>query len=227
MSCHEMPLVEFLRNELDDIQFETVLRHADSCPDCRERLQVIAGLEAAYGTPEADEAGDTRARSSRLLALAASLLLAVVIPFFFWKDTGPPGLATKEKYPYFPLQTRSQPPQSEESSTTEVRARAFAAYRAGNFAEAELWFAKAPEKADLLFYRGVTRYFLDRHSAALQDLARAASLDPNWRAPSLWYQANTYLKLNDQEKAIQTLTELRSLGGSYQKRAEHLLRRLQ
>lgn len=224
MSCHEMPLVEFLRNELDDIQFETVLRHADSCPDCRERLQVIAGLEAAYGTPEA---GEHRTRGSRILALAATALLAIALPFFFWTSSGPAELATKEKYPHFPLQTRSQPPQSEQSSTTEVRARAFAAYRAGNFPEAELWFAKAPEEADLLFYRGVTRYFLDRHSDALRDLARAAALDPNWRSASLWYQTNVYLKLNDQANAIQRLAKLSSQsGGQYQKRAEQLLRRL-
>lgn len=224
MSCHEMPLVEFLRNELDDIQFETVLRHAESCPDCRERLQVIAGLEAAYGKPEA---GEYRGRSSRILALAATLLLAVVIPFFFWKSSGVAELATKEKYPYFPLQTRSQAPQREQAPAEEIRARAFAAYRSGNFLEAELWFAKAPEEGELLFYRGVTRYFLERHSDALQDLARAAALDPKWRSPSLWYQANVHLKLNDQEKAIQTLAKLSSeSGGPYQKRAEQLLRRL-
>ena len=47
MKCEEMPLAEFLKAELDAEETERVVKHAEECPTCRERIQVMAALAAS------------------------------------------------------------------------------------------------------------------------------------------------------------------------------------
>ena len=77
MKCQQVPLLEFLRSELEAEQIERTLEHLEGCSECRERLQVIIRLstiEAGRRTPR---------KTSRMWLIAAALLLAVSIPVLY------------------------------------------------------------------------------------------------------------------------------------------------
>ena len=74
MKCQQVPLLEFLRSELEAKQIERTLEHLEGCSECRERLQVIIRLETI------DAGRRVKRKTSRMWLIAAALLLAVSIP---------------------------------------------------------------------------------------------------------------------------------------------------
>ena len=225
MHCDQAPLIELLGGELEISLTEQVLAHIGGCPTCRERLQTMAAVKALYGREHS-----MKPSRPRFWPPAASLLIALFIPAFYlaWHISGPEAreladLATGERYPYFPLQTRSDV----SGTTQESRRQAFEAYGTNRLKEASGWFQRLPEDADALFYSGVTHYLLGEYPAALGKLARAVELDRQWEGAAWWYQANIYLKVRQKEKAEAKLKELVDRSNStYEREALQLLEEL-
>ena len=221
MNCQQAPLLEFLRADTEVIRTEEVLRHLEECGNCRERLQVVVALEALYS----DQLVRRRLPGGWLIA--ATLLLVSLIPLVYHNWLGVPAgpaslasLATQEKYPCFPLLTRSS------TLIPHSRNRAFEAYNAGDFKQAEDWFAKLIADGESLFYQGVTQYFLGRHSDALNNLEKAVQMDARWKVPALWYEANILLKTGRKDEAEKALTHLARSQNEYREKARKLLSQL-
>ena len=223
MNCDERPLLEFLRAELDARETNQTVEHLEQRQDCRERLQIMATLEAHY----------PRMRSRlpswrRYWKLAAGILVATSGLLFYrlWLGEAPEtqilaALATREKYPLVSLQTRSDPLQGQ----SEARIQAVRAYLRDDFQEAAFWFAKTRPSSEMDFYRGVSLYFLNRFPEALEHLRRAASEDPRWGDASRWYQAQVHLKRGQAVPARQLLQSL-ARDGEFAGAARGLLQRL-
>ena len=225
MHCDQVPLIELLGDELESAQWDQALAHIEVCPTCRERLQTMAAVKALDGRT-------LSLKPSRLRfgALAASLLIALLIPaFYLIRHTSVSeaeelaGLATTEKHPYFPLRTRSDASRSSQES----RRRAFAAYSINRFKEASTWFQRLPANAAVLFYGGVTHYLLGEYPTALEKLGQAVELDRQWEGAAGWYEANTYLQTGQKERAETKLKELVNQSSEYEKRALQLLQELE
>lgn len=224
MNCPQAPLLEFVRAELDGETTEQVLRHLEACPECRQRLRVIAGLEAFYREKRA------RRKASKLWLLAAGVLAVIALPVLYssWEGlrrgrADLAALATRETYPYFPLHTRSGQAAAEAPS---IRESAFAAYNERDFRTAEREFSRIPADAEILFYRGVACYFLGLHDEALENWERALQSDSRWREPVLWYRANVFLKSGEAQSARDLLATLAREPGEFQQRAGALLEQL-
>ncbi len=226
MSCEQVPLIEFLHGELGSSETEHVLSHIEGCPTCRERLQTMAAVEGVYR----DRHPSLR-NIPRFWLVAAGLLIAVLVATFYslWHRSSidsleMASLASEEKYPYFPLHTRSE----SEGLETNNRERAFAAYSADHFREASEWFAQLPPSADTLFYSAVTHYLLEEYPQALEQLAEAVKLDNQWETVGLWYKANIYLKTEQKRPAQRALRDLVREGqNEYRQKALELLERLE
>ena len=225
MRCDQVPLIELLGSQLESSRTEQALAHIEGCPACRERLQTMAAVKALHDSDLVPVHSRLRFR-----ALAASLLIALLIPVFFLirhpdsEAESLASLATRDKHPYFPLQTRSDTSRS----LPENRRRAFAAYSANHFKEATEGFQRLPAGADVLFYSGVSHYLLEEFSPALERLEQAVALDRRWESAAWWYEANTYLKTSQKEKAEAKLKELiNSDGSEYEAEALQLLGELE
>lgn len=226
MNCEQTPLLEFMRAELGAQETEKVLDHLENCSQCRERLRVIVGLETLYAPERAAWKG------AKFWLLAAGFLVAVLLSLFYrdlagWPPLGSglPELATTEKYPYFPLQTRSQG-EERAGSTAEIRKQAFSAYNGGDFVTAERLLGQAGPEPELLFYRGVSQYLLEQNRAALENLEEAARQDARWGRPADWYRAHIFLRLGRRAEAAESLGQLSREAGEYQEEARRLLHRL-
>jgi len=226
MSCEQVPLIEFLHGELGSSETEHVLSHIEGCPTCRERLQTMAAVEGVYRDRHSSDRN-----IARFWLVAAGLLIAVLAATFYqiWHRPSSDSLkmaslASEEKYPYFPLHTRS----GSEEPETNNRERAFAAYSAEQFREASEWFAQLPPSADTLFYSAVTHYLLEEYPQALEKLAEAVKLDNQWETVGLWYQANIYLKTGQKRPAQEALRNLVREGqNEFRDKALELLEELQ
>ena len=219
--CENVPLIEFVRAELDGPQTEMVLAHLDVCPTCRERLQVMAALVATA------PAKRVRHFDRRYWLLAAGILVAFLIPFLYLQMRGRVALeelATNDVYPApFALVTRNG---ATPSSLEDQRRKADQAYSRGDYKAAHDLFAPLPPDAETLFYLGVSEYFLGRYQQAAASLERAADLDPHWRGPALWYQASAYLRLNRAQEARESLMKLTDRQDEYAEKARALLAKL-
>ena len=216
MNCAEAPLIELLKTELDEAETEEVLSHLDSCPECRERLHIMAALSASL--PQ-----KTRVFArSRIWLLAASVLLAVSLPVFYFSQRSPSveDLAIGGSYPHFPLQTRDGVAAAEDEARL-----AYDMYAQGEYQEAERLLGGLAPGAENRFYIGVCQYLQGKYPEALANL-RAASADSRWKNPSLWYQASTLLRMEKTEEAAQALTELGETGGEFSREARDLLPRV-
>ena len=214
MNCAEAPLIELLKTELDEAETEEVLSHLDSCPQCRQRLHVMAALSASL--PQ-----KTRVFArSRIWLLAASVLLAVSLPVFYFSQRSPSveDLAIGGGYPHFPLQTRDHVTAAED----EARRQAYETYARGEYQEAERLLGKLAPTAETRFYTGVCQYLEGKYPDALASF-QVPSADSRWKNPSLWYQASTLLRLHKTEEATKALTELAETGGEFSREARDLL----
>ncbi|MCZ6485989.1 MAG: zf-HC2 domain-containing protein [Acidobacteria bacterium] len=226
MSCEQVPLIEFLLGELGSSETEHVLSHIEGCPTCRERLQTMAAVEGVYRDQHSSDQN-----IPRFWFVAAGLLIAVLVATFYpiWHRSSidslkTASLASEEKYPYFPLHTRS----GSEGLETDIRERAFAAYSAEQFREASEWFIQLPPSADTLFYSAVTHYMLEEYPQALEQLAEAVKLDNQWKTVGLWYKANIYLKTEQKRPAQKALRDLVREGqNEYRQKALELLEKLE
>ncbi len=226
MSCEQVPLIEFLHGELGSSETEHVLKHIEGCPTCRERLQTMAAVEGVYR-----DRHPSRRNTQRFWLVAAGLLIAVLVPTFYqvWHRSSIDSLdiaslASEGKYPYFPLQTRSE----SEGQETNNRERAFSAYSAEQFREASEWFSQLPPSAETLFYSAVTHYLLAEYPQALEQLAEAVQLDNQWETVGIWYKANIYLKTGQKRQAQEALRELVRQGpNEYRQKAVELLEELE
>ncbi len=223
--CEEVPLIEFLKGELDADETEALLRHVENCADCRERLQVMAAIAASYPAPEAEKRG--RMSNRALWLLAAGIIVALLAPVLYMQmsPTRIGSLATSEKYPGgFPLVTRGG---VEVGALEQVRREAYEAYRRGDFQRSGALLKLLPRDADTLFYLGVSQYFSGEPEQALGNLQRASELDAKWNQPAGWYRASAYLKTGQKEKAREALRQLAKGDGEYGKKAEELLEKLE
>ncbi len=223
-NCEEVPLIEFLKAELDADETERLLRHVENCVDCRERLQVMAAIAASYPARDTEKRHHMSSRS--LWLLAAGIVVAIIAPILYvqMSPAGIGGLATSEKYRAgFPLVTRGG---VEVSASEQVRREAYEAYRRGDFQRSGALFKLLPRDADTLFYLGVSQYFSGEPEQALDNLRRAGELDRKWYQPACWYRASAYLKTGQKEKAQEALRELLKGDGEYGKKAEELLEKL-
>lgn len=225
-SCEEVPLVEFLKAELDARETEELLRHVENCVDCRERLQVMAAVAASY---PARDTGERRPLMGgrRFWLLAAGIVVALIAPILYMQmsTSGIGSLATSEKYPgRFPLVTRGG---VEVSAFEQVRRDAYEAYRRGDYQRSGALLKLLTRDADTLFYLGVSQYFSGEPEQALDNLHKASELDRNWYQPATWYRASAYLKIGKKEKAQAALRELLKADGEYRKKAEELLDELE
>ncbi len=223
-NCDEVPLIEFLKAELDADETEALLRHVENCADCRERLQVMAAIAASYPEPEAEKR--SRISNRTLWLLAAGLMVALLTPILYLQmSSGMGSLATSEKYPAgFPLVTRGG---VEVGALEQVRREAYEAYRRGDFQRSGALLKLLPRDADTLFYLGVSQYFSGEPEQALGNLQRASELDAKWNQPAGWYRASAYLKTGQKEKAREALRQLAKGDGDYSKKAEELLEKLE
>ena len=226
MSCEQVPLVEFLHGELGSSETEHVLSHIEGCPTCRERLQTMAAVEGVYRDRHSSDRN-----IPKFWLVAAGLLITILVATYYqiWHRSSTDtlkmaSLASEEKYPYFPLHTRS----GSEGPETNIRDRAFATYSAEQFREASGWFAQLPPSADTLFYSAVTHYLLEEYPQALEQLAEAVRLDNQWETVGLWYKANIYLKTGQKSPAQEALRDLVREGQTeYRLKALELLEELE
>ena len=221
--CQKVPLIEFIRAELDGPQTELVLAHLEGCQECRERVKVMAALAAS------GPARRQRRFNSKIWLMAAGIVIAVAIPLLYQFQSGGAipmeELATQEVYPApFSLVTRDGVPATEQENT---RKEADLAYSRGEYKSAEARYAQLPPDAETLFYLGVCRYYLGNHEQASSTLAQAVQSDDHWRRPALWYQASACLKLGRREAAIDALSKLKDGQDEYADKARDLLARLQ
>jgi len=224
-NCDQVPLIEFLKAELDANETEEVLRHVENCDNCRERVQVMAAIAASY--PEREVEKPHRKSSRNLWLIAAGIMAALLAPVLYMQMSSAEigRLATSEKYPAsFPLVTRGG---VELSVGEQVRQDAFEAYRKGDFELSAALFRLLPPQADNLFYLGVSQYLSGDPDQALDSLKRAADLDRKWDQPACWYRASAYLKTGQKKEAQEALRKLLKGDGEYRKKAEELLGKLE
>jgi tetratricopeptide (TPR) repeat protein len=226
--CDEVPLIEFIRAELEAEEFEGVLQHVEVCEQCRERLQVLTAVAATYPAAPAVAAAPRVTSSPRIWLLAAALLVALLAPIVYLyngRANLPHELATLEKYPAaFPLLTRDGTPSDRSES---VRRLAHQAYSRADYRRAEELFGQLRPDAESYFYAGVSQYFLGDHQKALFSLDRAMELDQRWEPPALWYRASAFLKLGQEERARQTLSQLVQGDHEYRQKGLDLLKKLE
>lgn len=221
-ACDELDLIGFLKGGLEEAESESILAHLEVCEKCRDRLRVMAAVEAVL--PE----GPSRRMGRRWWLLAAGVLLAsaavLIVDRMAWEPRGPApgwaGLATSERHAYFPLETRSP------AGDPGARERGFLAYRQGDCLEAERWLSQSSQDPEVLFYRGVCLYLENRLEEALHYLHLAPEGDPRWEGPSLWYRANLLLKAGKPGEARSHLDRLLSSHPDFRDRALALKRRL-
>ncbi|RPI22810.1 MAG: hypothetical protein EHM61_21320 [Acidobacteria bacterium] len=224
-NCQEVPLIEFIKGELDAPGTEELLRHVESCPDCRERVQVMAAIAASYPAETLEK--KRRQFNQKLWLIAAGILVALIAPLLYleMRPTSIDQLATSEKYAAaFPLVTRGG---VEVSALEQVRREAHEAYRRGDFRRSAALLKLLPPDADTHFYLGVSQYLTGEPDQALLNLQKAAQLDARWIAPSKWYRASAYLKIGQREQARALLRELAKGENEYRRKAEDLLEKLE
>jgi len=221
MKCSETKLVELIQGNLTPEESRNALRHLETCPCCRERAKVMAVLEKIVPNRRC------RRREWKIYLLAAGLLFCALVPAMvrLRQEIGsrPNALIqiTESKpYPYFPLFPRS------EETVTARRKRAFQAYISEDYRSALVDFNLLEADPEILFYKGICEYQLGRNEAALTHLTMAASREKRWKAPALWYKANLYLRINEQENARRVLEQLSRSGEEYASEAAFLLKRL-
>lgn len=225
MTCRNMPLGSLLATRLSSAEIEAAALHLSACSDCRERMRVMTAIKAVFKQrPQRDVEPPARSSSVQWLSLgllAAALLLCLLPLIHLHRlDRESVGeMATSKAYPAFPLQTRS-------AASSAVREKAVRAYRTGRYNEAAALFSRFAADAEARFYEGVSCYFLGRTKQALEALEAARRLDPAWRTPALWYQANTLLKANQIEDARRLLERLTARDNDFSPAAKRLLRRL-
>jgi len=220
MNCDELPLEELVQGHLDEPETTAILDHVRGCETCRERLQVIALLEAE-GARILER---RRTFPVRHLAAAASIVLGlagVLMTVWWWgADSGGVDgrLATREPYPYISLATRSAG-----QGQAQLFEQAMAEYKSGRFSEASKRLACLDPLPEVLFYLGVCEYMDGHLETAITYLERSRKASPDWRLPALWYEANAKLRLNDRAAARSLLQELQEDEGEFNQRAEQLL----
>jgi hypothetical protein len=210
-------------------------------PTRLEAARIRATVTAAAGDAGLRAGPGGWVRWLRPAAAAATLVAALAAgSWLFWGRSSPPGVAvslpaTVAERPHrlplvkppviMPLTSvlvfRSQPQADRDRYLADV-ANALAAYRADEFAEAARRLdaiARTDATAEVLFYRGVCRLFLDQHDLALVDLQRARELaSPALADEATWYLAVACDRLGRPEPAI---AELRTLcAGTGEHRAQ-------
>lgn len=227
MICEDLKLAELLRGKLEPTESQTLLSHLENCQVCRERIRVMAILEARF--PQ--ETTSTQSRTRRYLMAAAAVLIFGLCLLAYHSVWSPISTVEGEQfnaagpYPYFPLELRFK---GTDSGNDKLRKTAFEAYVTGDYLEANSILERlVVEDSDpeLKFYLGVTHYLLGNPDQALQCLGDAAK-NPRWKAPSQWYKANLLLRNGREAPAVELLQELKDRGGEFSVESAGLLRAL-
>ncbi len=215
--CDPTVLLEFLQDDMSPEETAHLIEHLESCAECRERLQVMAGL-AALDRIEA--VPPSSASYGKIGLLAAGLLIALLLTVVYREAAGPrfAEIATNRPFPVFPLQTRA--------TESAALSNALERYAEGGYGEAERLLAAFPDHSDALFFRGVSLYFLERFKEAVSVLEEAGASGGEWEEPAAWYRANALLRLGATDRARQALQRLARSPGSYSNQAEEILQRL-
>jgi tetratricopeptide (TPR) repeat protein len=227
MICEDLKLAEFLRGELAPPESQAVLSHVENCQVCRERIRVMAILEARFQ----QETPSKQLRTRRYLMAAAAVVILGLTLLTYHSVWSPVSTVEGEQfsaadpYPYFPLELRFE---GMDSYNEKLRKTAFEAYVTGDYGKANSileGLAQKDRDPELKFYLGVTHYLLGNPDKALQCLGDAAKT-PRWKAPSQWYMANLLLRNGKEATAAELLQELRDGGGEFSVESTGLLQTL-
>jgi len=227
-----------LNGEMSREEMQEVLDHLDECPACETVFQnmlslktmapeISAGLSREFY--DFEESPYLFKRPWIMMAVAAAVLLALVGGLFLLKGVllRQPGaelavLLETAPYEYVPPIMRG------DATPVEIsRKEIMTLYSDEEYAEflrhASSWTNEYPEDSRMLFFAGVASYLLKNYSDAERNLSRSLSTDNRRREETLWYLANTRLRLDQVQQGRQLLLELTPMDHPYAVRAEKTL----
>jgi len=215
MDCDKQKVYELMIGELPFEENQSLLEHLKVCNKCSERAQIMGILENYPLVPRISG-------NNRWLLVAAAALIILLIPLSrpIWKQEpnslqSLEQLATRELFPYFPLEVRAVDGQAKQA--------AFLAYREKRLEKAETLFNQIPQlDPEIYFFRGVTRYLLEKNELALADLEKSSNY-PQWQQASSWYLANLYLRTGRRSKALKELERIKTQSGHFSSDARRLI----
>ena len=222
MDCDQQKVCELMTGELSIDDSNRLLEHLKVCKRCSERARIMGVLDDSFSKRR-----NRKKLKARGFLLAAAAMMIIVIPLsqLLWKQEGTSsrenirGLATRQHYPYFPLEVRS--------SGNESKKKAFQAYREGRLHLAERQFRQIQgNDPEIQFFRGVTRYLLSHDEEAILDLNKAR-LSIYWRRAATWYLANLHLRQGRYPDALNELAILQSEEGRFNTEAKRLVDKIQ
>ena len=221
----------------DDALTEALALHRDTLEGIRldgsqalkRRLQAV---EAALASPAPVVVAEKKTHRRFLttwVAIAASLLTAVLLGYLFIPTASSP----QELYVAYhqPFPNLINPAQRSTDNVAEetVLGRAVRAYDRAQYAEALTLFAQGDAQSDpgYTFYYGVSYLELDQPAQAIPLLERVVQEKTGlFYEPGLWYLALAHLKANDPAAAKPYLHTLAEQEGDYTKEARELLKEI-
>ena len=93
MVCENLKLAEFLRGELEPPESQAVLSHVENCQVCRERIRVMAILEARFQ----QETPSKQSRTRRYLMAAAAVFILGLALLTYYSVWSPVSTVEKEQ----------------------------------------------------------------------------------------------------------------------------------
>lgn len=159
--------------------------------------------------------------------IAASVAILIGGFWFFNQSSNSEQLYNQ----YYQTYPNTVAPSVRGENSNDLKMVAFSEYDSGNYNQAYLLFLNIynSEKQDYaLFYGSLSLIELNRHQEALTLLNRFDATKSKDFTPFVkWFKALSYLKLEQNKKAIIVLNELAAKQNPQQKQAEELLEKLE
>ncbi len=220
----------------DDALTEALALHRDTLEGIRldgsqalkRRLQAVEATLASPAPVEVAEKKTHRRFLTTWVAIAASLLTAVLLGYLFIPTASSP----QELYVAYhqPFPNLINPAQrSLEANEETVLGRAVRAYDRAQYAEALTLFEQGDARSDpgYTFYYGASYLELDQPAQAIPLLERVVQEKTSlFYEPGLWYLALAHLKANDPAAAKPYLQTLAEQQGDYTEEARELLKEI-
>jgi tetratricopeptide (TPR) repeat protein len=221
---------------LSEAETEAFEQHFFECETCYQALQDHASVRAALANAPREELSPAKPSSADFnpwwLLAAAVLVLGLGLVLWLAPWAGSPtdqvliAASAVDAPPYEPRALRSV------SGEGELQFReAMVAYEQGDFAaaipglERVLALDKGSDKAH--FYLGACYLLENRPEEAIGSLSRVATIeDSPYSEWAYFYRAKAHLRLGDLDAALADLSEVISVGGELQTRAEEVLEQI-